>query len=106
MLALLLAAQIVALPAAGVATNKPLIDRNGLNLIPSACRAGITTAAGPSALLRPQDRAELKFRRLGDLPKAHLEIAVERSVGGCPAPIIVRYDVEGDGHAASGGSGR
>ncbi|MDB5446900.1 MAG: hypothetical protein JWQ97_2217, partial [Phenylobacterium sp.] len=39
-------------------------------------------------------------RKLGDLPKANLEIAVDRRVGGCPAPVIVRYDVEGDGRAA------
>ena len=108
MLALLIATQLAAaplaaaVPAIAAAKDRPLIQRNGLNFIPSACRAGVTTAAGPSALLRPQDRAELRFRRLGELPKAHLEIAVNRTVGGCAAPVIVRYDVEGDGRAAKG----
>jgi hypothetical protein len=68
--------------------------------MPAACRAGVTTAAD-STLLRPADRAELKIRKLGDLPKAHHEIAINRTVMGCMAPVIVRYDVEGDGRAAS-----
>lgn len=98
--------------ALGVATAAPpqappiriIIDRHGMNLRASVCRAGVITASGPGAisLLRPQDRAEVKRRRLGDLPKAHKEIAVERTVDGCPAPLIVSYDVEGDGHFAPG----
>lgn len=32
-------------------------------------------------------------RRLSELPDAHQEIAVNRLVGGCPVPIIVRYNV-------------
>jgi hypothetical protein len=109
MLALLLAMNVAAAaapaPAFATAQDRPLIERNGLNFVPSACRAGVTTAAGPGALLRPQDRAALQFRKLGDLPKARLEIAVNRTVGGCAAPLIVRYDVEGDGRAA-GGTGK
>ena len=33
------------------------------------------------------------FTPLGALPDAHLEIALNRMVGGCPAPIIIRYNV-------------
>ncbi|THD77462.1 MAG: hypothetical protein E7812_16185 [Phenylobacterium sp.] len=101
MIALLLAASLTAAapaPAPSVSSAvRPLIQRNGLNYIPSACRAGVTVAASPEAW-------SPKIRRLGDLPKAHLEIAVNRTVGGCAAPLIVQYDVEGDGRAA-GGSG-
>jgi hypothetical protein len=35
----------------------------------------------------------VSFQRLADLPDAHAEIAVNRFVGGCPAPVIVRYNV-------------
>jgi hypothetical protein len=108
MLALLLAmSAATASPAPAIAAlpDRPLVFRNGLNFIPSACRAGITVAGGPTALLRPEDMAQVKPRRLGDLPKAHLEIAINRMVAGCSAPVIVRYDVEGDGRAAKGAGG-
>jgi hypothetical protein len=62
----------------------------------AACRQGaIQTGApvDPALLFRDQDRAATKFSRLGDLPKANLEIAVERTVGGCAAPIVVRANV-------------
>jgi hypothetical protein len=97
MIALLLATSLTAAaPAPGPsATILPLIHRGGLNYSPSACHAGVTVAAAPGGWAP-------KLRRLGDLPKAHLEIAVNRTVGGCAAPVIVRYDVEGDGRAASG----
>jgi len=36
---------------------------------------------------------KVRFSRLGDLPDAHSEIAVNRTVRGCPAPMIVRYNV-------------
>ena len=57
----------------------------------------------PALLLRPQDRAAAHPSRLGDLPKAHKEIAVNRSVGGCVVAVGVRYEVEGDGRFAGGG---
>jgi hypothetical protein len=42
-----------------------------------------------------------KFRKLGDLPKANLEIAVLRlDPNGCSVPLIVRHEVEGDGRTA------
>lgn len=105
MLALLLAMSVATTTPPTVATQDwPLISRNRLNFAPTACRAGVTTAAGagPAALLRPQDRAAVKARRLGDLPKANMEIAINRSVSGCSAPLIVSYEVEGNGHFASG----
>jgi hypothetical protein len=99
MIAAVLALSIsTAAAAASSPLDRPLVQRNGLSFAPTACRAGVTTAADES-LLRPQDRAELRLRNLGDLPKAHHEIAVNRTVMGCAAPLIVRYDVEGDGRA-------
>lgn len=47
----------------------------------------------PALLLRPQDRAKVRFQRLGELPKANYEIAVMRTVGGCARPVVVRYAV-------------
>jgi hypothetical protein len=72
------------------------------------CRsAGVTQAfdGAPATLLRPQDRTIVGLRRLGDLPKARMEIAIARTVAGCAVPVGVRYDVEGDGRFAKG-SGR
>jgi hypothetical protein len=104
MLALLMATHLAAAATPpAIAIDKPLISRNGLNFVPSACRAGVTVAANPSVALRDQKTPGVQ--RLGDLPKAHLEIAVNRTVSGCAAPLIVRYAVEGDGRFA-GGSGK
>ena len=61
-----------------------------------------TSAAEPALLLRPQDRAAVGLRRLGDLPKANKEVAVLRVVGGCVLPVGVSYGVEGDGRSARG----
>jgi hypothetical protein len=96
MLALLLASQVA------VTAPPPVrfVRRNLLSSIPAACQLGVTAVDSPS-----QPNWEPKLRRLGDLPKAHLEIAINRSVGGCPAPVIVRYDVQGDGRAAKGAGG-
>lgn len=42
-----------------------------------------------------------KVQRLGDLPPANLEIAVLRlDANGCSLPVIVRYDVQGDGRVS------
>ena len=65
-----------------------------------ACEPGMLhTSADPALLMRPQDWPAARARKLGELPKANLEIAVERRRDGCPAPLIVRYAVEGDGRA-------
>ncbi|HSV01709.1 MAG TPA: hypothetical protein VLI41_00760 [Phenylobacterium sp.] len=102
MIALLLAAQMAAAPSPTLvgrdwALRHRSHARGVLSPVPPACRVGVTAAAGPSPqAFRPG------VHKLGDLPRAHEEIAVERSVGGCPAPLIVRYDVEGDGRFAEG----
>jgi len=90
MLALLLASTMAAAPTGAV---HPFTPDGTLLKAPPACLRHVTelTKAPPNSRL---------FHNLGDLPKAHEEIAVERSIGGCPAPLIVRYDVEGDGRAA------
>jgi hypothetical protein len=91
---------IVALLAVGVM----LSARGGDLTAPALCKSiGIQTSnADPALLLRPQDRAAVRKSKLGDLPKANLEIAVERKVDGCPAPVVVSYRVERDGRFASG----
>lgn len=66
---------------------------------PAGCRLGPVAAMGPGALMRPQDWRAARPVKLGALPKANYEIAIDRRVRGCPAPVIVRYSVEGDGRA-------
>lgn len=90
MIALLLAAQVSAASAApspSITLARPDILRNTFAPVPAACRAGVTAVAGAGVA---------RVWKLGDLPKAHEEIAIYRTVGGCPAPLIVRYDVERD----------
>jgi hypothetical protein len=108
MIAVVLALSVSTVSAAALSPlDGPLVQSKRLSFAPTACRAGVITAADES-LLRPQDRAALRFRKLGDLPKAHHEIAVHRTVMGCAAPLIVRYDVERDGRfvAPSTGGGK
>jgi hypothetical protein len=104
MIAVLMALGVSTAAVAPSPLGGPLAQFHGLSLAPTACRAGVTTAADES-LLRPQDRAELRLRKLGDLPKAHHEIAVHRTVMGCVAPLIVRNDVERDGRFAAPSAG-
>jgi hypothetical protein len=93
MLTLLLAGQIAAAPPPMMAPIKPWpFGAAALNDIPAACRL-VPTAVADKTGWPP------RLRRLGDLPRANLEIAVHRTVGGCPAPLIVRYDVDGAGSA-------
>ena len=51
-------------------------------------------ARGPARLLRPEDGAAARPRSLGDLPKADMHLAVNRTIGGCAVPTIVRYAVD------------
>jgi len=94
-IALLLAAQVAA--ASPPVPQPSWVQRLSphrleLTAVPAACRQSVTQVASPRDF-RPG------IHTLADLPPAHMEIAVERSIGGCPAPIIVRYDVQGDGRA-------
>ena len=64
--------------------------------------SGTTNASnGDRSLMRPQDWKNLHPRTLADLPKANLEVAVARTVGGCAVPVGIRYSVEGDGTFAT-----
>ena len=85
MTALILAAQVAAaVPPPAVVRVGPRVD----------CGIWQTTPVkrAPSART-PQ--------RLGELPKANLELAVLKlDRNGCSIPVIVREDVKGDGKAA------
>ncbi len=86
--------------AASIATSPPWF------VAPQqVCRrqGAVQTSYEPALLLRPQDRAAIRLQRLGDLPKANFEIAVERQIGGCASPVVIGYRVEGDGRAATDG---
>ena len=96
MIALLLAAGTAFLPNR-LATLSP-------NTVCKAPAAMQTSYGVPALLYRPQDRAVSQGKKLSDLPKANLEYAVMRTVAGCAAPMVVRYDAQGDGRFADGGS--
>ena len=93
---------LLALGLASPAPHLTAIQGFGPTLERPACQDGRMETADPvdPALLRPQDRARVKFRRLGDLPRANKEIAVLRQVRGCTAPVVVSIGVELDGRFA------
>jgi len=66
--------------------------RTALLAAPAACPDAWRTT--------PIARGPARFSKLGDLPKAALMLPVLRLVEGCPAPTIVRDQVEGDGRFA------
>jgi hypothetical protein len=49
------------------------------------------TSYEPALLMRPQDWAAARPRKLGDLPDAQHEYAVLRTVGGCMVPAPIGY---------------
>ncbi len=52
------------------------------------------TAGCSGGIAKVKDAGHARLTRLGDLPDAHMEIAVNRTgADGCPAPLIVRYNV-------------
>lgn len=106
MIALLLAAQLSAIVAAS--PQLPLVQRpRNFVEAPVICRnegAMQTSYTSPALLMRPQDWAQARPRRLGDLPKANKEIAVLRTIGGCAVPVGVAYQIEGDGRFADDAS--
>ena len=80
MFAVLLAAGLAA------AHPSPLLDQS------RPCNAGtLHTSADPALLMRPQDWAGARPRKLGELPRARSEYAVMRLVGGCMVPAPAAY---------------
>ena len=49
---------------------------------------------------RPAKGETLKATKLADLPKGALILPVQRTVQGCPVPIVVRDVAKGDGRFA------
>ena len=114
MLAILLAAQLSAqltgpVPTGVVSPNATIFRHVGPNrtsfvsprVVCPANGVMQTSGPAPALLLRPGDRAAVTAHKLGELPRANLEYAVERSVGGCVRPAVVRYAIERDGRFAS-----
>jgi hypothetical protein len=61
----------------------------------------VTRACSQGALQYAAKPEKVGPRKLGDLPRAHLMLPVLRTVDGCAAPTVVRYNVEGDGRFAN-----
>lgn len=83
---------LASIPGAGFAAaprparDMPIIDPDASARIncPPISRYGASRRGGKPAL-----------RHLDELPGADLYLAVDRHVGNCNAPIIVRYDIGG-----------
>jgi len=85
MIALLLAMSVTAAaPPVAAAPDRPLVFRNRLNFVPSACRAGVTTAsdAGPATLLRPRPAEGQQGNRHQSLGERLLRAADRQLRGG------------------------
>lgn len=58
----------------------------------AACsRIVAETSYGPALLMRPEDWAAARPRKLGELPDAKHEYAVLRTIGGCMVPAPIGY---------------
>ena len=79
MLALMAALAVAAIPT----TGQPSCKANGT--------MQVSQPANLALLYRSDGKA--RASRLGDLPKAHHEKAVMRTIAGCAAPLYVATDV-------------
>lgn len=85
-LALALSAATSASAASVTPRDMPVIDPNG----PAAA------VCPPTSRYEAARRSgKLRMQKLNELPPADMYNAVYRRVGGCEAPIIVRYNVGG-----------
>jgi len=86
---------LVIIAAATVASTPPpqvFVERRAPALSDVACKpTGRYEIVDPALLYRDDGKA--KVAALGRLPKANHEKAVLRTVGGCSAPVVVRYGV-------------
>lgn len=96
---------MIALLVSAAAVLSPLDSQRLADLRPNpVCKPiGVlqtSTPTTPALLYRRGDPGAVK--RLDTLPKANHEKAVLRTVGGCAAPMVVGYQVQGDGRFAGG----
>jgi len=99
---------MIALLVSAAAFISPL-NSHQVALAPNAaCKpiGALQTSApvSPALLYRHGDPGAV--RRLDTLPKANHEKAVLRTVDGCSAPMVVGFEVQGDGRFASAGGGK
>ncbi|WP_269715565.1 hypothetical protein [Caulobacter sp. NIBR2454] len=80
---------LIAILLAAAAAAQPVYQPAENNRPVPACVAGQLIPA----VTKPTDNGQ-RASRLGDLPTAAMELAVGRRVDGCPAPMIVRNNVE------------
>lgn len=74
--------------AAGLSAASPTLTPGAA----AACsRIVAQIAYAPALLMRPQDWAAARPRKLGELPDARREYAVMRTVGGCMLPAPIGY---------------
>ncbi len=87
-------ATLISVLAATAATSGPLaIPHIKGALLDNSCRHSVEEANYPIApALYDSGRAPL-LQKLGDLPDANEEILVNRTLDGCPAPVVVVRNV-------------
>jgi len=88
MLALLAAAALSAAPQA-TAAEPVLLPKPNVYQLPEHCRAYQRTQRAV-----PPEPIPFSDFKLGKQPPADMHLLVDRRVGGCPVPTIVRYNVE------------
>lgn len=91
MIALFAAMTVAAAPGVDAAPRVLAAPRPLAAQPSDACAAGRYEIADRALLYRDDGRA--RASQLGQLPKAHHEKAVARTVDGCAAPLVVGYDV-------------
>ena len=87
MLVILAAAIVASTPAPKVFVERPVLAE-----AETVCKATGRYEIADRALLYRDDGRD-KLSQLGDLPMANHEKAVVRTIGGCSAPVVVRYGV-------------
>lgn len=71
----------------------PLVREPALGELTPLCADSARVLLGQPALA---DRSlSAKVHPLIDEPSANMELTVQRSIDGCPAPVVVRYDIDG-----------
>jgi hypothetical protein len=101
MIALLLAAQLVGAASADVTRDMPadiVSTRSAPSrvlVIPKHALATVCPAVGVelAAANAARGATPTQVQTLNKLPKANYEIAVDRQIGGCVAPVVVSYQV-------------
>lgn len=91
----ILAAGLIAGPAA--ADPAPPARHHVPEAAPAKLGGAKTICRTNDSMQAVESEPRARARRLDQLPPANLQLAVQREVGGCIEPVIVRYEFRGSG---------